>query len=256
LSQAEISNLNQKIQAYQETTSNQIGVLMIGSIPAGDYLENYSLQVARTWGIGEKTKNNGVLLLVAKDDRQVRIEVGSGNEGDLTDLRSSRIIRDRIVPQFKNGDYYKGVESGIEGIILALGSKPDTNTVSLKDQVGNSIEIFIFLAYLFLTAISWLAAMLARSKSWWAGGIIGLAVGGLIGLLFISSALVWFLISMFGLGLIGLILDYMVSKNYRQAKANGYNPSWWAGGTIGRGGIGGGSFGGGGFSGGGASGSW
>lgn len=257
LSQTDIADLNQKIKTYQDTSSNQIGVLIVPKIPEGDYLENYSLQVARSWGIGQKDKNNGVLLLVAKDDRLVRIEVGSGNEGDLTDLRSSRIIRERIVPKFKTGDYYGGINTGIDGIVLALKSQPDNaNPQSIKSLVGNWAEIFVILAYLFLTVLSWIAAMLARSKSWWAGGILGLIVGGIVGLLFISTAIIWFYVSLFGLGLVGLLLDFLVSKNYRQAKASGHNPSWWAGGSFGRGGISSSGFGGGGFSGGGSSGSW
>jgi uncharacterized protein len=115
-------------------------------------------------------------------------------------------------------------------------------------------------AYLFLGVISWFGSMLGRSKRWWPGGIIGTTLGSGLGALG-STKLSTILISGFVLGFFGLLFDYFVSKNYRQAKARGDSPSWWAGGGFGSGGSGGGGIsggfgGGGGFSGGGSSGSW
>src|SRR5688572_3847050 len=99
-----------KIASERSSTGNQIGILTLPSLE-GDALEDYSIRVAREWGIGTKERNNGVLLLVAVNDRKLRIEVGYGLEGALTDLRSAQIIRDRITPQFREGKYYEGIDS-------------------------------------------------------------------------------------------------------------------------------------------------
>lgn len=247
-----------KIAQERSATSNQIGILVIKSLE-GDALEDYSIRVAREWGIGTKDKNNGVLLLVAIDDRRVRIEVGYGLEGALTDLRSGQIIRDRIVPEFRNGKYYEGINSGTDGIIAAIHNENDPainsgNTDTSQSQSGFPWELIIF-GLLFIP--SWLGAILARTKSWWAGGVIG-GVIGLIVSIFAGFMFVG-LMSIIGLTLIGLLFDRTVSRNFRQRRDAGLAPSWWAGGTHlgGGGGSGGfGGFGGGSFGGGGSSGSW
>lgn len=247
-----------KIAQERNTTGNQIGILVIKSLE-GDALEDYSIRVARDWGIGTKEKNNGVLLLVAIDDRRLRIEVGYGLEGALTDLRSGQIIRDRITPEFRNGKYYEGVSSGIDGIIAAIHNENDPaintdNADISQSQSGFPWELIIF-GLLFIP--SWLGAILARTKSWWAGGVIGGIVGIIVGLL--TSFIFVGLVSVVGLTLIGLLFDRTVSRNYRQRRDAGLAPSWWAGGTHlgGGGGSGGfGGFGGGSFGGGGSSGSW
>ena len=84
-------------------------------------MEEFSYNVASTWKLGQKGKNNGVLFLVVRDDRKVRIEVGSGLEGDLPDVTCGRIIRNEIVPRFKEGDYDKGIRDGVRAIIQAIG---------------------------------------------------------------------------------------------------------------------------------------
>ena len=102
-----------KIAEERQATGNQIAILIIPSLE-GDALENYSLDVAREWGIGQKERSSGVLLLVAKEDRKLRIEVGYGLEGSLPDITANRIIRDRIRPAFQQNDYYRGVDAGVD----------------------------------------------------------------------------------------------------------------------------------------------
>lgn len=243
------------IIAKERTSSgNQIAVLMIPSLQ-DEVLEEYSLEVARGWGIGTKERNNGVLLLIVKDDRRVRIEVGYGLEGALTDIRSGQIIRDRIAPEFRAGKYYEGIKSGLEGITAAIHNEKDPalqpEPVSRKPSIP-----WEFLFFGLFVLPSWLAAMLARTKSWWAGGVLGGILGVIVtffvGFLFLG------LISILALALIGLLFDRAVSSNYQKRVSEGLAPNWWAGGThIGGGGSGGfGGFGGGGFGGGGASGDW
>jgi uncharacterized protein len=217
-------------------------------------------QIAEKYnGGGQKDKNNGALLFIAKNDRKMRIEVGRGLEGDLTDTRAFTIIDQRIKPHFQKEDYYTGINEGVDGIILALNGKPDAalqqNNFTFSNDMPNWGDIFTFIFFFGAFVISWLGAILGRSKRVWPGGILGIIIGLVVGT-FISSGL-WVVISAGIAGIIGLIFDYIVSKNYRSSWASGSTPSWWAGGNLGRSGGGFGSFGGGGgFSGGGSSGSW
>lgn len=264
LSNVQTQALNEKIQGYRDRTGNQLAVLIIPTI-TNDYLENFSINVARTWGVGEAGKNNGALLLVVKNDRQLRIEVGSGLEGSLTDLRASRIIRDRITPDFRQGKYYQGINAGLDGISLAIGNAPDPQLkkdTSTKSSWVDGLGVFIELAiYIGFFGITWLGSILGRSERWWPGGVIGGVTGVGSGYLISQGTWLIALISMVALGAIGLSFDYIVSKNYHKARKSGRKPSWWAGGTTFGSGSSGdsggfGGFGGGGFSGGGSSGSW
>ena len=107
------------LQGERDSTSNQIAVLLIPSLEGGS-LEEYSLRVAEEWKLGEAEKDNGVLLLIVIQDRLMRIETGYGLEGSLTDAMSNRIIRNEIAPHFRSGDYERGVEAGVMGIIQAI----------------------------------------------------------------------------------------------------------------------------------------
>lgn len=254
LSEQEIEQIAGAINASRQDKSYQLAVLMISTLE-GRAIEDYSLEVARKWGVGEKVNNNGVLLLVAKNDKKMRIEVGRGVEGNLTDVQAGRIIRNVMAPQFRQGNFSQGIIEAIEVIQNVMDGKEDSRA---NEQVASLEEVISTIGFASLFGISWLAAILARSKSWWAGGVIG-AVIGLVICLFAG----WALVSVIGLiGLIigGLGLDYAVSKNYKKHVGHGSNAAWWAGGSWPGGGHnghgGGGSFGGGGFGGGGASGGW
>jgi uncharacterized protein len=244
------------IAVERSRSGNQLAVLMIPTL-SGDALEDYSIRVARGWGIGEKGQDNGVLLLIVKNDRKLRIEVGYGLEGSLTDARASRIIRDRITPEFKQGRYYEGIQSGLTGIISAIHNDDDaalSNDTADDNSDSQGVDWWVVL-YALLIIPSWLASMLARSKSWWGGGIVGLLAGVIVGFIF-GLVVVGVLASVI-LFILGLLFDKAVSKNYSQRKAAGLHPSWWAGGSSFGGGSGGfGGFGGGGFGGGGSSGGW
>lgn len=245
-----------KIAEERKATGNQIAILMIPTLD-GDALENYSLNVAREWGIGQKERNSGVLLLIVKDDKRIRIEVGYGLEGALPDIRSSRIIRDRIRPAFQQNDYYGGVNAGVDGIIAAIHGEVDPNLSETTSTDQTNTFPWEFVLFFGLFGFSWLASMLARTKSWWAGGVIGGVLGIIAGLVF--GFMVIGIIAIIVLTILGLLLDKAVSANYRSHASHGDSPSWWAGGPfIGGGGSGGGfgGFGGGGFGGGGASGDW
>lgn len=245
--------LETRLSTLDASTSAQISVVTIKNL-GGDSIENYTEKLFAEWGIGQKGKDNGVLLLVAVDDREMRIEVGYGLEGALTDAESSWIIRDQITPRFKEGNYNQGIVDGVEGIIKAAAE--DLNPVFSK-EFNMNIEESAGLALGILTwavpVVLWLISILSRSKSWWAGGVIG----GLIGVLTmgIGGMILW--------GLVGLFIDYAVSTEYKKSKVSGNYP-WWIGGKSGFGGGGGfrsggggfGGFGGGRSGGGGSSGRW
>lgn len=150
LSNTEINELNQQIETYRQSGKVEIGVLMISKF-TGSYLEEASLATARTWGIGQSAKNNGVLLFIAKDDRLLRIEVGKGLEGELTDAQSGRIIRQWITPEFKQGNYFAGIKRGLEGVAGSL-SLADVDMSSLR-RSGGGLSIFYLITAL---AFFWL----------------------------------------------------------------------------------------------------
>jgi len=252
LSDEQKATLAAQIADERTKSGNQIAIVIVPSIENGS-IEQYSLDIAREWGIGTAENNNGVLLLVAKNDRLLRIEVGTGLEGALTDAQSGRIIRDDIRPLFQQEKYFEGVQAGLTSIVASINGEYVASPTANQD-VRLPWELIFGFGFLIF---SWLGSILARTKSWWAGGLIGGASGGVIGLL--AGSLVFGLIGAAALAAIGLLLDKVVSANYRSHASHGEKPSWWAGGGfLGGGGRGGGfgGFGGGGFGGGGSSGSW
>lgn len=116
------SALESTLKDYETRTGRQIAVLTIPSL-AGEPLEEFSLKVARTWKLGRKGKDDGVLILVARDDRKVRLEVGYGLEGALPDALAGRIIRDVMVPRFRGGAFAAGIQEGTDAVIAALDNR-------------------------------------------------------------------------------------------------------------------------------------
>ncbi len=110
------NQLNQKLTALWENKGNQIAVLTLPSLE-GEPIESISIRIVNKWQLGTAKKDNGILLLISRDDRKLRIEVGQGLEGKLTDAYASRIIRNIITPLFKKGNFDAGVVSGVAGIL-------------------------------------------------------------------------------------------------------------------------------------------
>lgn len=119
---------------HEDSTSNQIAVLTIPSLEGGN-LESYSLDVARTWALGSAERNNGVLLLIAYNDRKIRIEVGYGLEGDLPDVLAQRIIDYEMTPAFRNGDFDGGTLNGVRSIVGTI-----QGTYAPPESSSNDIE--------------------------------------------------------------------------------------------------------------------
>jgi uncharacterized protein len=119
LSDGEKARLESLLRRFEAETTDQVVLLIIPSLE-GDSLEDFSMRVAESWQVGQKGKDNGVIFLVAVNDRKVRIEVGYGLEGALTDAQSGRIIRTLVVPAFREGDYYGGIQAGLVGILKQI----------------------------------------------------------------------------------------------------------------------------------------
>jgi uncharacterized protein len=248
------TTLEGTLTQFTKDTSSEISVVTVTNL-SGDSIENYANELFREWGIGTKNNNNGILLLISKDDRKLRIEVGYGLEGALPDATAFSIITNDITPLFKEGNFDEGVTVGVQKIIEA--TKGEYTAVPPKNK-GISSSILEVLFFVFIFGFNILVLILAPSKSWWLGGVIGGVLGGIIGFIF------WSLIGGAILGGVllglGLLIDFFVSRAYQQHKHDPNHPGGFfggfrGGGSSGRGG-GFGGFSGGSSGGGGASGSW
>lgn len=225
LSKEQVDILEQKLVALDDSTSNQITVVLIPTLN-GYEVQEYANKLFREWGIGSKEKNNGVLILAAIEDRKVWIEVGYGLEGAIPDIIASDIYRNKIVPAFKEGNYYRGIDDAVNDLSKAAAGeyKIKRNKKSNGGTTGKSILTFVLILFVVLMIV-------ARGG----GGGRG---GGMVsrkGYGDIAEAIFWS--SVLGGG--------------RRSSGGG-----WGGGSGGFGGGGFGGFGGGSSGGGGAGGGW
>lgn len=128
-----IDQLERDLKAHEDSTSNQIAILIIPSLE-GEVLENYTLRVVEKWKLGSKDKDNGVLLFVSVDDHKMRIEVGHGLEGVLTDALCNRIIRNKLAPAFRRGDYDGGIQAGIKAIVQSIQGEYEAASASTSSN--------------------------------------------------------------------------------------------------------------------------
>ncbi|MCV3275366.1 TPM domain-containing protein [Aeromonas hydrophila] len=135
MSRKQAHQLTQQLATFEKRSGIQLVVVSIDTL-AGDTIEEYGYQLGRHWGIGQKGKDNGVLLLIAQDERKVRIEVGYGLEGALPDAIAANIIQTRILPAFKRGDMVAGVVAGSQAIMQALAGEYKPVENASKDKLG------------------------------------------------------------------------------------------------------------------------
>jgi uncharacterized protein len=162
---------------YNQRSSIQIAVAVIRTT-GGRAIEDYSIDLARAWGVGQKGKNKGVLLLIAYDDHHLRIEVGSGLEGDLTDLESGRIIREIMTPRLRAGDVGGAIEAGVNGIEQAIGGElAPVVTPESRSRSSPGAGVFGFLPILFFIFLltSVVGRRSRRSRHWW---MVPILLGG------------------------------------------------------------------------------
>lgn len=151
LSADQAEQLNQLLLDFENETSNQFAVLIIPSL-GGEVLESYSIRVAEAWGLGQADKDNGLLLLVALAERRLRIEVGYGLEGVLTDAFCGRVIDNTIVPYFKNERYFEGIAAGLLELFRQTGDEfsPDPALEPAASSSGDRVGAYLFLILPFL----------------------------------------------------------------------------------------------------------
>ena len=172
LSAATVAQLEYVLKAERDSTSNQIAILIIPSLE-GDDIDSYGIRVADAWKIGQKDKDNGAILLIAIQDKKMRIEVGQGLEGVLTDAMSSRINRNEIAPHFRQGDYDGGVKAGVSAIIQTIKGQYVNNDPPQRKRGGRSP---------WLTVVFIIILLIVMSRRRGGGGIGGYwAAGTLLG---------------------------------------------------------------------------
>ncbi|MGG7056007.1 TPM domain-containing protein [Nitrosomonas sp. ANs5] len=249
LSSQEIKRLEKLLAKFEAEKGSQLAVLIIPSTQP-ETIEQYAIRVAENWQLGRKGVDDGILLLIAKQDRSLRIEVGYGLEGALPDATARRIVDEIIVPKFRTGKYAKGIEAGIQGIINVIEGEPlpaptskRGGDVSGSGDMGLAPDSLLPILVVFLVLGRILQTSLGRLPG---ATVTGGIAGVIVWLIFTSLAMAILLaVAVFVFSLTGSLNRGI----YRGAHGR------WTGGS--RGGFGGGfGGGGGGFGGGGASGRW
>ncbi|WCM52689.1 TPM domain-containing protein [Pseudomonas sp. WJP1] len=152
--------LTQQLQAHEKVTGEQLVVVTLPDLQGTD-IADFGYQLGRYWGIGQKDKNNGALLIVAREERKLRIEVGYGLEDRLTDAQSSVIIHQVITPAFKAGNYSKGISDGVAAMLVVLGGNPLDEPSTVYESGGDPSDdfiarhpgVFVFLVLLFILTV-------------------------------------------------------------------------------------------------------
>jgi uncharacterized protein len=246
----QVASLEQMLQSFEARKGTQIAVLMLPST-APETIEQYALRVGEQWKIGRKKVDDGAVLVVAKNDRTVRIEVGYGLEGVLNDATANRIIREVIVPRFREGDFYGGLSAALDRMIRVIDGEPlpppARAAPQAQDGLLGALPVLLILALV-------------------AGGILRRVLGRLLGSIATGgavAAVAWLLAGTLAVALLAGIVAFFFTlvggvggsgRRYHGRYPGGFGG--WGGGGFGGSGGGGFSGGGGSFGGGGASGRW
>ena len=249
-STSQIQTLDSRLRDFERAQGSQIAVLLLPSTQP-ETIEEYSIRVAEAWKIGRAKVDDGVILVVAKNDRKLRIEVGRGLEGAIPDAIAKRIVSEVIAAHFKSGDFFGGVAAGTDALMKLIEGEA---LPAPQQRTGTGLAIDFQTIFWLFVALVLGDAIFKRVL----GRVAGAGVSGVI-----VGAIVWFaagvvLFAVLG-GLIGFLLTLFAGMSGRRGgwTSGGWSGGGWGGGGGG-GGFGGGGFsgGGGGFGGGGASGSW
>jgi len=239
--------LEAKLAAFEAKKGSQIAVLLVPSTQP-ETIEQYGLRVAETWKLGRKGVDDGALLVVAKNDRRLRIEVGYGLEGALNDATAKRIVADIITPRFKQGDFPGGIDAGVGAMIQVIDGEPlpappEKRAPATKGWGGFDLENLLFIGFIGIFVVGGiLRALFGR-------------VGGSGIVAFVLGIIVWALIGSFIVAVIVAILAFMLGLFGVSGLGGGGRGGggWSSSGSSSGGGF---SGGGGSFGGGGSSGSW
>jgi uncharacterized protein len=244
LDSQQVQTLESRLAELEKNKGAQLAVLIVPTTKP-ETIEQYGIRVAGTWKLGRKGVDDGALLLIAKDDHALRIEVGYGLEGALNDATANRIIDEIIIPYFKRGDFYGGIESGLSAMMQVVNGEalPQPHHVSATGRYD--VESLLFIAFALVVVVGgMLRVVLGRFP---AALLMGIALAGLAWIV-VSQLLIAMLV-----GLLAFIFVLLGGGRGIVGFMGGFG-----GGGFGNGGsFGGGGFGGGGqFGGGGASGNW
>lgn len=252
-------NLEDALRQTEQETSVEEVVVTVPNL-GGSTIEEYAVRLFEEWEIGKRSEDNGILLILAVEERKVRIEVGYGLEGYITDGRAGRILDEAVIPDLRNDEFALGLAKGALAIRMALdetgytSGQPAPVEANPLDGLTDWLWIIVTIG---LTSI-YLVSYMARTRSIWLGGIWGAGIGALGG--FFLAPWFWIPIGLVAGGLLGLALDALLSSAYSNRSGSGRSTGWthtWGGfsgagrGPGSHGGFGG--FGGGGSGGGGAS---
>ncbi|TAN41310.1 MAG: TPM domain-containing protein [Nitrospirae bacterium] len=250
------AQLENELSAFEKSDSTQVVILTIPSLE-GEVLEQFAIKAGETWKIGQKGKDNGVIIVVSKGDRKIRIEVGRGLEGKLTDLMAGRIVDLAIKPHFKRKDYDGGLRAGVAAVIDATRGEFKAGPAKSRQKRGKSS----LLTFLIFGAVAIIVLGSINRPLGAVGGAVGLPLSVLLSS--ISVGVVWLAV----LGVVGLVLGLLLPLLFGSMGGRGGGGGYFPGGGYygggggfsGSGSSGGSDFGGGGggdFGGGGASGDW
>jgi len=224
LTDGEEQSLEQKLEDFEYTSTNEIAVVIISSLD-GDSVENVAQEIFTAWGIGKKDKNNGALFLISMEEHRTRIHTGYGLEPTLTDIGTSYIQREVVTPAFREEKYYEGINQALDRMIEL--TKGEFVVPENSSQNNDSGLPWHFIIIVFVVILQWLAAIFARSKSWWLGGVVGGGIGLInLGLNLFGFGLIGNILTLVALTSFGTLLDYFVSKKYQNVVKSGGNLPW------------------------------
>jgi uncharacterized protein len=251
LTAAQQSALEEKLAAFERRKGAQIAVLILSTTQPED-IAQFGIRLAEAWKIGRAAPDDGAILIVAKDDRALRIEVGRGLEGVLTDITSSRIINDTIAPLFKQGDFNGGVNAGLDQMIRVVDGEPLPAPDQSWQRNPTRLVPFPILLFGGLILVTVLRGFIGKAP---AAGVIGLGGAGFA--FWATSQLLLAIGIGVGVFLLALLVSFGAGTGYGGRGGRVFRDMGRSGGFGGGGGRGGGFSGGGGsFGGGGASGRW
>ncbi|WP_028134536.1 TPM domain-containing protein [Bradyrhizobium japonicum] len=256
LSSSDIAALSQKLQDFESRKGSQIAVLIVPTTQP-ETIEQFSIRVAEAWKIGRKKVDDGAILVVAKGDRHLRIEVGYGLEGALTDVTSRRIIDEVITPKFRAGDFAGGISDGVDRMMRVIEGEPlpsPSRTANFAHNLDDLVPVFAVALFASIGVGGFFRAILGRLLgSLVTGGIIAAVTWVILGSAALAAAV----------GVLGFIIGFIADlfsaitpgtgRSRSGSWSSGSSGGGWSSGSSSSGGF---SGGGGSFGGGGASGSW
>ncbi|WP_245334041.1 TPM domain-containing protein [Bradyrhizobium guangdongense] len=259
LSSSDIASLSQKLRDFESRKGSQIAVLIVPTTQP-ETIEQFSIRVAEAWKIGRKKIDDGAILVVAKNDRHLRIEVGYGLEGALTDVTSRRIIDEDITPKFRSGDFAAGIDAGVDRMMRVIDGEPlpsPSRSANFAHNLDDLVPVFAVALFASIGVGGFFRAILGR--------LLGsLVTGGII------AAVTWFILGSAALaaavGVLGFIIGFVADlfsaitpgtgRSRGGPWSSGSSGGGWSSGSSSSSDSGGFSGGGGSFGGGGASGNW